>query len=257
MMGIALLTLLVIGLIATVFDTMRRRKFNRRLRETNEQLENSERVVESAVHIAGLVYWEYDIANARAMYSKQFLRERGLPEVIEHYPQSIVSEGLIMPQSVDDFLDVHARVRNGEPTASARVLVTNPLGGAPIWKRVSYTVYFDEAGNSVRAIGTSVPITEQIRMEKRYDAELQRLRTLDEQAVLVFRYDITDDTFSDWSMPGCEAMAKPRNLWRSCTSVCCLWCTQTISLRSRAPFRATPYWPTGQTTSARSMWNAG
>lgn len=197
--GVIMLVVLLFALILAIIDTVRRRRFNRQLSEANAQLVSSERVVDAAVRSSDFNFWEYDVVGARSIHNKRIVEERGIPEVLDYYPESLISLGIIMPESADDFIEMHALVRAGEPTVSQRILVSSVSGGAPVWKRFRYKTYFDDEGKPVRAIGTSVPITEQVRIERRYAAQMERLKAMENDVLLAFQYDITEDSFSDWT----------------------------------------------------------
>ena len=95
----------------------------------------------------------------------------GLGAVIENVPDSLVENGYIHPDSVEDFLEMHRKIISGAESAECIIRVRAPEGQY-WWEKIHYTTIFDGDGNPIRAVAVSENVSAQKEAEKRAFQEL-------------------------------------------------------------------------------------
>ncbi len=113
------------------------------------------------VEDANFAVWEYDLATNTMIHSSALLRRINLEDKIENVAEHFVSTGRIHPDSLFPYLEVHEALQRGDPSAEADIRFFCTEDDCR-WIHIKYTtIYDDETGSPIKAIGTAVDITTQ------------------------------------------------------------------------------------------------
>ncbi|MCQ2612703.1 MAG: diguanylate cyclase [Treponemataceae bacterium] len=105
--------------------------------------------------------WEYDLATNTMIHSSALLKKMNLEYQIEDVAEHFVSTGRIHPDSLFPYLEVHEALQRGDPSAEADIRFFCTQDDCR-WIHIKYTtIYDDETGSPIKAIGTAVDITTQ------------------------------------------------------------------------------------------------
>ena len=132
-----------------------------------ELLENQLRY-ESAIKGSGINIWEYDIRQDSLYIVSNSSRIKQNCYSIDHYIQSTLDNGYVREDSIDLFLDIFKRLRQGECEVTGDIWykTTDEMGW---WcERVTYTAIFDDEGKPYRAFGAGRDVTREKEAEKRF-----------------------------------------------------------------------------------------
>lgn len=72
----------------------------------------------------------------------------------DNFDSTLISEGLIHPDSVKEFKEYVRALFKGAKSGSYALIIRNSAGQY-VWSKLSYRVVFDEAGRPIKAVGTS------------------------------------------------------------------------------------------------------
>lgn len=124
-----------------------------------------------ALTTTSIVIFDYD---PRTKISQSLIEADillGLPQKMENVPESIVQQGVIHPESVDEFYRVFQKISDGALFSSA-VIRANRIG-MEIWIRLSLTNILDPEGNSMRIIGFESDVTREMNAKLAFIRENQ------------------------------------------------------------------------------------
>ena len=180
--------------------------------EIQQQLDRQK--LNIALSNSSLDIWEYDIANKRCFSQEDLANSFAVAIVEENAPQSIIEKGAIHPVSVQDYLDLHDSVRQGEPSASADIRYVDKNGNAA-WKRCTYTTIFSN-DKPVSAIGCAIDISAAKEMERRFKEEAAYSNVTQSDNLLVkVRSNITQNVVESYiarEVVGISAQGTPYDL---------------------------------------------
>jgi PAS domain S-box-containing protein len=171
------------------------------VRAENETKEGRRRY-ELAVRSARLAVWEYDIGTQRLIVpegeSGAFAMERyGLRgPVLENVPASMLRMGLT-DEDRENFLRLYEEVRAGKEFATADVWFRRTPEEEPECDRLSYITVKDETGRPVRAYGSGLDVTAQMRERLGFHRAIQSILTANPEALCVFRLNLTQNRCSE------------------------------------------------------------
>ncbi|MEG1314874.1 MAG: response regulator [Anaerovoracaceae bacterium] len=134
----------------------------------------------------GIQYWTYYPLTDNAVPGENAMVEFERTKSWEKFPQRLVDMGLIHKDSVDEWLRLHERIRQGELNIEDEILVVEE--GIPTWKKIQYTSVFDESGKPVSATG----IAENISLYK--DISENYAKATKESGVTLWMLDIESKT---------------------------------------------------------------
>lgn len=115
----------------------------------------------------------------------------GIPQYIEHAPDTLSQNGAIQPESVKDFQDVFQRLKEGEPKIHCTIKTRTILGEIR-WAQIILTSISDDKGTPCRAIGVMKDITAQHIAELQYEKELLHRDAMVKDALLYYEADLTN-----------------------------------------------------------------
>ena len=150
-----------------------------------------EEIFELAARQNGLAFWRYDIASKTISYHGNVVNVYGYSGDIDNVPESLIEDGAIHPDDVQQVLDMYSKVSAGEKTASSVARWKNGETQEWFWSRINYTTIFDDDGKPVGAIGSSVDVTEEKTAQMRYQMEVDYRRSVGKNLVSSHRVNLT------------------------------------------------------------------
>ena len=124
-------------------------------RNNQKSMLRSEKILRIAGEQLNIYYWEYNIKTKVMTPCFRCMRDLGLPEQLENYPESAIERHVIPPEAAEKYRMLHRSIDAG--LAQAEVII--PLTEDRIPFCVRYTTEFDENGEPVLAYGSAVPVT--------------------------------------------------------------------------------------------------
>lgn len=119
-----------------------------------EKVQQNNKRFSVASEQAGIYYWQYDVETKNMYPCSRCMRDLGLPQILENYPESAFEMGVFPPEVSEMYRDWHRQIASGVPYLEAVI----PLTMDRIPYKVRYTTEFDEKGNAVRAYGSATPV---------------------------------------------------------------------------------------------------
>lgn len=136
---------------------------------SRKKLEEEARINEKRFRIAlsqtDNTIFEYDIANHIMIHGERSARYYGLQQYTENVPWSLVENGVIHPDTADDFLAMYSSICGGAPSASCNIKA-RLTSGEYAWRKITMTTIYDENGVQIQAIGILEDIDERVRREE-------------------------------------------------------------------------------------------
>ncbi len=120
-------------------------------RRRYEALEESEKKFRIASEQNNTYAWEYEISTHRMRPCFRCMRDLGLPELIENYPQPVFDSGLFPMDYYDLYMDWMKQLEDGVGELEAII----PLTSDRIPFHVRYTTEYDENGRPLKAYGSA------------------------------------------------------------------------------------------------------
>jgi len=120
-------------------------------RRRYEALEESEKKFRIASEQNNTYAWEYEISTHRMRPCFRCMRDLGLPELIEDYPQPVFDSGLFPMDYYDLYMDWMKQLEDGVGELEAII----PLTSDRIPFHVRYTTEYDENGRPLKAYGSA------------------------------------------------------------------------------------------------------
>lgn len=146
------------------------------------ELRTSQQALDVATEEAGLRFWTFDPLRDCAHQGKLSVQNLGLPEFMDHYPQSLLERDIILPPYHAAFEDAVRQIKAGRPqiTFEAQLKYRD---GSIHWNEYRLTNLFDEAGNPETTVCTARSIDAEKALLAKYELEKQK-PTLGEKDLL-------------------------------------------------------------------------
>ncbi|MEG1989335.1 MAG: hypothetical protein RR035_09115, partial [Oscillibacter sp.] len=148
----------------------------------------------------GVTIWTLDVAN-RTLYdlkNSSHMKIFDTLTTIPNVPEAFAAEG--SPLYAEDYpalYEMFQKVYAGEKTATSAGRWWNETHDSWWWYEISYTTIFDENERPVKAIGTAIEITERIRLEERYEEELNWRKVHNQDVLGSFKLNLTQNICED------------------------------------------------------------
>ncbi|MCI9576789.1 MAG: EAL domain-containing protein [Clostridiales bacterium] len=159
-------------------------------KEVLQKLELSEERFRIAMSQTRIHVWEYDIKNRRMFQTERSQEVHGLGAVIENVPDSLIENGHIHPDSVEDFLEMYRKIISGVESADCIIRVRTPEGQY-WWEKIHYTTIFDGDGNPIRAVAVSEDVSAQKEAEQRAFQEIKLREMLSIDIIAFTKINLT------------------------------------------------------------------
>ncbi len=127
--------------------------------EAEEQLRVREEEYRLAVLHSGKYVYRYTIANKTSYMPLETAQILGVPSRKTNVPDSLVAEGLIAPESVEEFVGFYQAISRGEKTGHA--VARRKTNNGYRWFAADFTTVFNDAGEPVSAVISMEDITDQ------------------------------------------------------------------------------------------------
>lgn len=163
------------------------------IRRAERELLESKLRYEVAIQSSGLNLWEYDIQNDTVFLISSTSRTTLNRLHIEHYSRIMVQKGYIREDSVDCFLRIFERLRQGEREINEDIWY-QVTGDSGEWcERVSYTSFLDHNGTPIKAFGAGRDVTREKEAEKKFYEEMFYRKAMQSENLATAVVDLTDD----------------------------------------------------------------
>lgn len=133
----------------------------------------------TALTNAHISVWEYNIENRAIVQSIESQEIHGFDMIIENVPESLIADGYIHKDSILDFRELYEEVLSGKGIVQRDVLVRNKNKTDYWWERIIYIPVFEENGRYIKAIGTSINVTDLKVQEIQYKEMDSLCKTID------------------------------------------------------------------------------
>lgn len=204
---------LFIFLLATVTFLLKRTQ--RTLLLANREMQISNELFKIASSHTIKTVFELDVKTEKIVFIGELPPPLGLSREIENGPTHILSSGVIDPQSVDAFIDLFEKIKNGERAAQA--VIKTWKADVFTWDKLMLTNVFDDDNRPIRAIGTLEDVTDRIAAEMRYAQEEQYRKAVESETCRVYEINVTKN---ELRKPGTgEAKQYSLEMLRMCESL--------------------------------------
>lgn len=139
-----------------------------------KRLAAAERKTELALESSDIFVWEYDIASHRGIHNCGGKTAEYIPKIVENFPESMITDGQILPESQEPFRRIHREAAAGKDSTSAEIGYQCSNGDVK-WRRIQYVTLFESGGRAVRAIGCSSDITAEVASRRAREAAERHL----------------------------------------------------------------------------------
>lgn len=161
---------------------------NRKLKEENVVSESAIRV---AMQQTGISFWSYDLTSHCITQDRNSQKVFGFGTMVENVPECFWGTGVIHPGDEDIVKEMYEKLFSGAKTARSVARWRNLDNGKYWWAEIVYTIVPDIEGNTWRAIGSAVDVSERIELEKKYDSALSYKGILDENVMGSFHLNLS------------------------------------------------------------------
>ncbi len=117
------------------------------------------------VEHSSIVVFRYILDGRWADIPLDIAQKLGLPAKVKDFPQKLIDNGSILPDSRNDWLDIFNRIESGEDKGSAEIHM-ELHDGRPHWMSVRFAVIRNSAGKPVTAVMSTKDVTEERNKSK-------------------------------------------------------------------------------------------
>ena len=144
-----------------------------------------------AIDSGDLILWEYDIAKKRIIQNKSSKDFHGLESVIKNVPESLVDNGYVHQESVEEYLDMYEKLHEGEKELEKILKVQSPNRQNYRYLKIKYKNLFDDEGNPYKAIGTSEDVSDLYEMKVAHSYWQNIIESFMQNSILHLQYNLT------------------------------------------------------------------
>lgn len=179
-------------------------------KETERNLRVDEERYRIAMQSIEDIIIDYDMITHVMYHSSKAKDIYGVPELLEHMPQSILDNGTVLAESKNDYLDLFRQLEEGVKGCSG-ILKTRAADGRILWNRLTFTAIFDDEGKPVRAIGILQDISREKSVEFQYKREARYLEMSGKEGTSYYEVDVTHRRFLSGHENNIEADGQAKN----------------------------------------------
>lgn len=148
----------------------------------------------AAMQHAKMSAWEYYPAIKQAILTEMAQKQHGLGSVVENLPESMIESGFVHPDSADVYRALFSGEFPQKKSITGDVWVQTADRTGYWWERYILTPVYDASGNLIKAVGTSVDVTEQKQLEQNFQVHLDQIEHSNNPNLIVKgRYNLTRD----------------------------------------------------------------
>ncbi|MDD4849073.1 MAG: response regulator [Gemmiger sp.] len=166
-----------------------------------QELRENQLRYQIAIKSSGINLWEYDIQKDSLYVVSNSPRIKQNCFQIDHYTTSTLRNGYVRADSVDCFLSIFERLRQGvaEITEDIWYKTTDEAG---FWcERVTYITYLAQEGKPLKAFGTGRDVTREKVAEKNFQEEIYYREALQTKNLATIKLNLTKNKVVDGSSP--------------------------------------------------------
>ena len=160
------------------------------LKKMQEVLQRNQAEIQMATDRAGILYWVYKVDTHQTVITNG--KGYGYDEVINNVPEVFRGTGDVYVDDEIKYFDMFDQMNQGVESCGSDVRVYNHLLNKYQWQRVSFSKISDN-----RYVGSSIDITEQKRIEQKYDNELLVQQELLQDSVVTYKLNLTKEIVED------------------------------------------------------------
>ncbi len=127
-----------------------------------------------AILNSGILYWDYYPLEQKAVIPS-VIGSGDEEHIIYDFVQTTIAQGKINEKSVEAFLELHQKIKNGEYYAEADVLGVFNSHGEEEWRKIRYTNVLNEQTQELCFVGTSESIEDYKEIERRFNLTTTQL----------------------------------------------------------------------------------
>ncbi|MGI6442628.1 MAG: diguanylate cyclase domain-containing protein [Synergistaceae bacterium] len=161
------------------------------LKKENKNLTYLNERMNIAIDSGDLILWEYDIAKKRIIQNKSSKDFHGLESVIKNVPESLVDNGYVHQESVEEYLDMYEKLHEGEKELEKILKVQSPNRQNYRYLKIKYKNLFDDEGNPYKAIGTSEDVSDLYEMKVAHSYWQNIIESFMQNSILHLQYNLT------------------------------------------------------------------
>lgn len=137
------------------------------------ELAVSEQRYDIAMEFSDVTVFDYNIITKRMIHHHSDLNIYDVPKIMDNAVETMISSGMIQPDSVGTFRKLYYDIENGAPSVKAVINSKNSSGVRNVVE-IQLNTIFDNAGKPVRAVGIKRDITEIVSLqhEREYGSTL-------------------------------------------------------------------------------------
>lgn len=157
-----------------------------------ELLHMSEERYRIAAENSSEIIFEYDVReNSIYHVTDRVELIYGVPQMIDNAPEHLVECGAVCPESEELFLDIFAKIRDGQPSGEG-IIRTKAADGSLLWDSMILTSIFDDEHRPIRAVGILRNITGQREAELRYENEALFHDAMRKDSIFSYEADLSN-----------------------------------------------------------------
>lgn len=174
------------------------------LKKENKNLTYLNERMNIAIDSGDLILWEYDIAKKRIIQNKSSKDFHGLESVIKNVPESLVDNGYVHQESVEEYLDMYEKLHEGEKELEKILKVQSPNRQNYRYLKIKYKNLFDDEGNPYKAIGTSEDVSDLYEMKVAHSYWQNIIESFMQNSILHLQYNLTKNVMITCLSEGSE-----------------------------------------------------
>jgi signal transduction histidine kinase len=177
-------------------------------RQTAQKLIASETALDIAAKEAGLWYWKYEPDNDRAYFGENTMHSLGLPPVMENFTNAWLTNGMVLPEYHDVYLNALEQIKKGEQQAvfEAQMVINHETH----WAEFHFTNLPKAEGQDRIAVCTGRSIDYEKSLAAKYELERQK-PTLGEKNLLFHSvFDLETDQTKEYGSAFAESSIKEK-----------------------------------------------
>ncbi|MEG1781685.1 MAG: ATP-binding protein [Oscillospiraceae bacterium] len=163
-------------------------------------LKRLEQTYAQAARQCGVTLWMFDF-DSKTIYdlsNATHMKVFDTFTTIHNVPEVFAQEGSVLhPDDVGAFNEMFDALYKGEKTAKSVGRWWDKDEGVWWWYEIAYTTIFDNDGKPIKAVGTAMDITERIRLEQRYEEEIEWRKVHNRDVIGSFKMNLTKNICED------------------------------------------------------------
>jgi len=142
------------------------------IKEMEQRVVLEKGIVETAIDASELAMWTVDLKSEHLIAGNELALKFAVNTGIGDSYSKVIESGVILPDSINEGIDIYTAIKNGAPTSNGIIHVNEKLVGME-WADVSYTSFENETTGQKLCVCIARDITNTVRKQKQYEQELE------------------------------------------------------------------------------------